>query len=129
MRKNGKKKINGRDIFFIFLMALFSYFLPQKNSLFAEDRSWQEQIREIDAMIEDLEEQKRGYEGRALRQENQAQRLQFSDQEYLTAKRYWQQADQNRAKAKAVQEKIDRLKIEKQKILKDHGIYTETSFI
>ena len=60
---------------------------------------------------------KRGYESRALRHENQAERLQFEDQAYLETRRHNQLADENRAKAAAVQKEIDRLEAEKKRLL------------
>jgi hypothetical protein len=59
---------------------------------------------------------KRGFEARALRHENQAERLQFDDQAYLETRRHNQLAEENRAKAAAVQKEIDRLQSEKKKI-------------
>ena len=76
------------------------------------------QVQQIDAQIQELEEMKRGFEARALRHEDQADRLQFDDQTYLEMRRHNQLAAENRAKAEAVQEQIDRLKIEKSKLIK-----------
>ena len=73
-------------------------------------------IEQIDQAIQELEEMKRGYESRALRHENQAERLQFDDQTYLETRRHLELADENRAKAAAVQKEIDRLREEKQKL-------------
>src|SRR3989344_2752800 len=72
-------------------------------------------IEQIDQAIQELEEMKRGYESRALRHENQAERLQFDDQTYLETRRHLELADENRAKAAAVQKEIDRLQAEKKK--------------
>ncbi|MBI5272632.1 MAG: hypothetical protein HY861_01445 [Chlamydiia bacterium] len=75
------------------------------------------QVAEIDQQIEELEEMKRGFEARALRHEDQAQRLQFEDRALLETRRHNELAAENRAKAQRVQEEIDRLQTEKKKLL------------
>ncbi len=67
------------------------------------------QLAQIDARLEELKEMKRGYEARALRHENQAERLQFDDQAYLETRRHLELADENREKAARIQEEIERL--------------------
>lgn len=74
------------------------------------------QIQQIDQQIQELEDMKRGYEAKALRHEDQADRLQFNDQTYLETRRHIQLADENRAKAAAVQKEIDRLQTERAKL-------------
>lgn len=76
------------------------------------------EIQKIDAEIEQLENMKRGYEGRALRHENQAEYLQFDQQALLETRRHLQLADENRNKAALVQEHIDRLKAKKEQLQK-----------
>lgn len=75
------------------------------------------QAKLIDQQIQELENKKLGYEGRALLHEDKAQQLQFNDESYLEARRHNQLADENRAKAEAIQKEIDRLQAEKDKIL------------
>lgn len=75
------------------------------------------QVQELDQQIQELEDMKRGFEGRALRHEDQADRLQFDDKTYLEMRRHNQLAAENRAKAAAVQKEIDRLKAERMKLL------------
>lgn len=77
-----------------------------------------ERVREIDHQIEQLEEIKRGYEARALRHENQAERLQFDTQAVLETRRHNRLAEENRKKAALVQKKIDALKEERAWIVK-----------
>ena len=72
-----------------------------------------EEIQQIDAQIEQLQEIKRGFEGKAIRAENQADRLQFEDQYVVETRRYYRIADENREKARKVQEEIDRLEARK----------------
>lgn len=77
----------------------------------------QPEIGQIDAKIEDLKEKKRGYEGKALRAEDQAERLQFEDHFTLEARQYFRVAEENRQKARLAQEEIDRLEKRKAELL------------
>jgi hypothetical protein len=77
----------------------------------------QQEVEKIDAQIEELTEMKRGYEARAIRAENQADRLQFRDQYVLETRRYYQIAAENRMRADRIQEEIDRLKARKDQLL------------
>lgn len=77
-----------------------------------------DEVAEIDRQIQELEAMKRGYEARALRHDDQAQRLQFEDRANLETRRHVELAEENRAKAQRVQEEIDRLEAVKQKLLK-----------
>jgi len=79
---------------------------------------YQDQIEQIDAQIKELKEMKRGYVARALRAENQADRLQFEDHFVLETRRYYRIADENRAKAAKIQEEIDRLETLRAGLLK-----------
>lgn len=72
-----------------------------------------EQVEKIDVQIEQLKEIKRGFEGRALRAENQADRMQFDDQYRLETRRYYLIAEENRDKAAQIQKEINRLQEEK----------------
>lgn len=73
------------------------------------------QVKLIDQQIRELEEKKSGFEARALYHENQADRLQFDDETYLETRRHNQLAEENRAKAAALQKEIDRLQAEMDK--------------
>ena len=79
------------------------------------------QVQQIETQIQQLEDMKRGFESRALRHENQAERLQFDDKTYLETRRHNQLAEENRAKAAAVQKEIDRLQAEREKILQQES--------
>ncbi|NGX33392.1 MAG: hypothetical protein K1060chlam4_01457 [Candidatus Anoxychlamydiales bacterium] len=70
-------------------------------------------IEDIDRKINELEEMKRGYESKAIKQVNQAQRLQFIEGQLQEAKRYWRAAEDNRKIATRIQKEIDELKIER----------------
>lgn len=74
------------------------------------------QIEKIDSEIQQLEDMKRGYEGRALRHENQAEYLQFDQQAVLETRRHLQLAEENRNKADLIQKQIDQLKAKKERL-------------
>ncbi len=84
---------------------------------FADHPTIREQVMDIDRQLIELQDMKRGFEARALRHEDQAQRLQFEDRAVLETRRHLDLADENRAKAAKVQEEIDRLQIERRKLL------------
>jgi hypothetical protein len=75
-----------------------------------------EKLQQIEERIQQLEDEKRGYEAKAIRHEDQADYLLFDDQTFLEARRHMQLADENRAKAAAIQMEIDRLQAEKEKM-------------
>ena len=88
------------------------------NKGFSIEKSTAVQIQEIDKQINILEEMKRGYEGKAIRHANQAQRLQFIEGELQVAKRHWKLSDDNRKIAIRIQKEIDVLKVQKMQLLK-----------
>jgi hypothetical protein len=99
----------------LWIFCCLSFFIP----LFAASSA--EQVAEIDARIQELTEMKRGYESKALRHENQAERLQFEDKAYLETRRHLELADENRRKAAKIQEEIDKLEAKKAAILRKSG--------
>jgi len=70
-------------------------------------------IEDIDNKINELQEMKRGYESKAIRHDNQAQRLQFIEGELQNAKRNWKIAEDNRKIAQRIQKEIDELKAQR----------------
>jgi len=86
---------------FILLMLLVS---ATKN---------EERICFLTKKITELEDVKRGFIAKALRHENQAQRLQFIDGEELEAKKHAKIAAKYQLAAKKVQQEIDQLEREK----------------
>lgn len=73
------------------------------------------QICDIDCRIQELEEEKRGYEARALKHEDRAEFLQFEDQATVETRQHLKMAEENRQKARLVQEEIDRLRASQKK--------------
>ena len=101
------------------MWALFSTPEKRVERLFALNLSIEQkqEVAEIDQQIDELEKMKRGFESRALWHEQSAEWMQFEDRGQLETRRHLQLAEENRMKAKAVQEKIDELKKERQEIL------------
>jgi hypothetical protein len=97
------------------LMKMAVFFLIWGMTLFANQK--QEQVDAINDQIEELQDMKRGFEGRALRHENMAEYLQFDQRAVLETRRHLQLAEENRQKAAKVQEQIDFLMEKKKKIL------------
>jgi hypothetical protein len=97
----------------MFLIVCLS-FPKQVYSLTAQK---EQQVQQLDQQIQELENMKRGFEAKALRHEDQADRLQFDDQTFLETRRHNQLAEENRAKAAAVQKEIDKLKTDRAKLL------------
>lgn len=98
----------------VFAVISFSYVsaetLYQKNDC-------RTKIEEIDREIQYLEDLKRGLDGRAIRYENQAQRLQFDQEQLIEAKRFWNMAEQNKKASAELEQKIKEKRIERQHIL------------
>lgn len=78
-------------------------------------------IDELNKEIEYLEDLKQGIEGRAVKYENQAQRLQFYADQLVEAKRYWEMAKQSREAAKELDKKIAEKKKERDNLLRLRG--------
>ncbi|PIS03407.1 MAG: hypothetical protein COT85_00400 [Chlamydiae bacterium CG10_big_fil_rev_8_21_14_0_10_42_34] len=98
-------------------LLTFSFFLLLW-AIGGNSASHSAEIQKIDSEIEQMEEMKRGYEGRALRHENQAEYLQFDQKAVLETRRHLQIAQENRNKAALVQKQIDLLKVKREKLLK-----------
>ncbi|MBF8262889.1 MAG: hypothetical protein HW387_554 [Parachlamydiales bacterium] len=83
--------------------------------------NFDDRIEQIDGQIKELSDMKRGYEARAIRAEDQANRLQFEDHFVLETRRYYRIAEENREKAAKVQSEIDRLEAERAELIKKQG--------
>ena len=103
-------------VIFIVLWGQFLFSFHTTSSISLSQK--ESQIQQIETQIQELEEIKRGYESKVAIHEDQASRLQFDDQTYLETRRQNQLAEENRAKATAIQKEIDRLKAERAKLLK-----------
>ena len=102
----------------LWLMALFCLLsaCPSCPSSSQKMTTRQIRIQQINAEIEELKEMKRGFEGRALRAEDQAERMQFEDLYGIETRQYYRLAEEYREKASKVQEQIDKLEAEKARL-------------
>ncbi len=91
-------------------------------AIFCLSASSADRINQINQEILELQNMKRGYEARAIKQENMIEYLQFNDQTNLETKRLIQISKENREKARIVQEKIDALEQEKAKLSGKTGV-------
>ena len=98
-----------------FFIITFSFFLFLWGVSAFSLRS-NEKVDQINAEIQELEAMKKGYEAKALRHESQAEYLQFDQQAVLETRRHLRLAEENRNKAKLIQERIDRLNQKKQNL-------------
>lgn len=103
----------------IFLTLTFSKQLHKVSA--KELPKWKQELQMLQDQITEFQNMKRGYVARALKHENQAQRLQFMNGEYLTAKRHWELAKENRIIAEKIQIDIDRLEEKRQDLLQENG--------
>jgi hypothetical protein len=108
-----ERDMRRRSVFFTGLALFLGVF--GFLSLKAES-STDHEIGQIDAQIAELQDKKRGFEGRALRHENYAEYLQFDQKAVLETRRHLQLADENWAKAARVQFEIDKLQARRQKL-------------
>lgn len=100
--------------FFVLFLTVEGYSaLPTKVQM---------ELNDLDAQIEELEQIKLGYESKAIRHEDQAERLQFEHNTYLEMKRHQELADENWEMAARVQVEIDRLKERRILLLRQNGV-------
>jgi hypothetical protein len=113
-----------------FLMTLFFFFLlngvggfcsTKKQIPIETEESGAQEVADIDEQILELENMKRGYIAKALRHEDQAERMQFENSMWLEARRHWELAAENRQMAARIQVEIDRLKAKRLQILRENG--------
>ncbi|MGD2169055.1 MAG: hypothetical protein PVI40_02300 [Chlamydiota bacterium] len=99
-----------RTFVLTFLLFILLFFL-------ASYQNNEQRLDFLNQRIEELQEIKRGYEAKVVWHENQAQRLQFVEDQLLTAQRHASIAQTYRTAANKVQEQIDRLEREKKQII------------
>lgn len=98
----------------------FSYLLIFL-SLFLMAASWQDRLTEIDQQIQILTEARNKAQATAEREANNAMRWQFQKENYLDARRAWDNAAKNKRMVGEFQGQIDQLNFEREQILKEHG--------
>lgn len=82
---------------------------------------WQEDVKEIDTQIEELTSLKEKYQASMRRNTNNAMRWQFQKENYMDARRAWDQAAQEKQKIREIQDQINDLQKRKKSILQKHG--------
>ena len=87
------------------------------SQTYQEKNDCKTKLENIDREIQYLEDLKRGLESRAIKYENQAQRLQFDANQLAEAKRYWNLAEQNRKAVEEIDEKIKQKQEERKNII------------
>lgn len=111
-----------------FLLVLSFFWFLWGVTLYAQcnpsDPVVEERVADIDDEILDLEEKKRGYDAAVLRHEDQAERLQYEERNYLESRRHVELAEENRAMSKRLEAEIRRLKDERMRILRECGAET-----
>lgn len=100
----------------LLFVSIFSAQIPLETQ-----ESLQAMVADIDDQILQLEELKRGYIAKALRHEDQAERMQFEHDYYLEAKKHMELAAENREMAARIQVEIERLKEKRLRILRENG--------
>ena len=83
--------------------------------------SWQDDVKQIDKQVEDLGDLQDKLRSNAQRNTNNAMRWQFQSENYLDARRAWDQVAADKQKIQELQDQIDDLNAKKQKILREHG--------
>lgn len=102
-----------KKAFLVFLLASLSFLSP----LQAEKRlSKKQQVEELDRHIEELKKAKIGLEGKAVKLENQGQRLQFVEGYLQEAKRALNAAAEFRHNAELMQSEIDILEARREEL-------------
>ena len=104
--------MGGYRIFYLFILCA-----GFQSCFGAGSTQVESQIQSIDAQIKELQDKKRGFEAKALRHQDQAERLQFENRNFLEAKRHMELAEENREKANFIQMQIDKLKEKKKTLL------------
>jgi len=110
------KRVRFRKVFFItmgFFFLIFALFSVTKSYSSVLPNKAESELTDIDNQIAELEDMKKGYEAKAIKHANQAERLQFINGELQTAKKHWKLAEDSRRIATRIQKEIDELKIKK----------------
>jgi ABC-type phosphate transport system auxiliary subunit len=91
--------------------------------LFAEEGqalTWQEQVTKIDEQIQELQDLHDKLNSSNQRNINNAMRWQFENENYLDARRAWDQVARNKQAMQEIQDQVNDLQTERQRIVKEH---------
>lgn len=99
---------------------MFKY-LPLLLSIWIASPDWKQEVAEIDQEIAQLQDVQEQLRSKARRNVNNAMRWQFQNENYLDARRAWDQAAQQKQKIQELEDEIQGLKARRETILKEHG--------
>jgi hypothetical protein len=102
-----------------FVTTVVLFFVVWGFFSYASESSKTARIEQLNRQIEELQNIKRGYAARASRFNDQAERLQFQDRSLLESRRLSELADENTEKAARAQAEIDRLTLERDKLVQE----------
>lgn len=105
-------------IIMIFFMVIFGVFSVSKTAYSYNSPKEHTEIDDINRKIAELEDMKKGYEARAIKHANTADRLQFIEGQLQLAKKHWKLSAESKKIAEKIQTQIDELEAQKQQILK-----------
>ena len=124
LKQKGTEDMKKKILLVIFLLGVF-FTAAISNETLYQKNDCKTQLEQLNNEIQYLEELKLGLEGRAVRYENQAQRLQFEKDQQIEAKRLWNMAAQNRQAAEELDKKIKEKKLQKEKFIKENNCIDE----
>lgn len=87
----------------------------------ASSPDWQLEVQSIDQKINQLNNMKEELRMGVEKKANEAMRWQFQHENYLDARRAWDELAIKKEQMKEVQAQIDKLEARKQEILKEHA--------
>lgn len=124
LRQKGHMKI-ARSFFLTmaFFVLIFGFLTVNKSTkaTAASNLTREEEMQDLDTRIQSLKEMKKGYEARAQRHEDQAEKYKHAEGEAFSAKRHKELADENKGIAQKIQKEIDQLETRKKVLLQKHG--------
>jgi len=116
------KKVNFNRTFLIlinfFIFAFSTNIIACSSNDNKNDNKIYNDKEVLDKKILELEDMKKGYEAKAIKHANKAERLQFVEGQLQVAKKHWKLADENKKIADEIQKQIDELQVRKLKINK-----------
>lgn len=114
-----KSGITGLAFFLSCCASLSCDPIPGRLQFFIASTDWQEELKQIDEEVEQLEDLKNRYRASETRHRDEASRWQFQNLKQ-ESRRAYQQADLDREMQNQIQKRIDYLQTRREEILKEH---------
>jgi len=92
--------------------------LPPTTSTTPTD--WRSELESIDRQLPELRDMQEQLRSSIAKKSNNAMRWQFQNENYLDARRAWDQVAREKEQMAAVQKKIDELETRQQELLREH---------